>query len=96
MRSPNMQQSPGSSASSSKYARHQIRLVLKAAVELVAVSRLEMAIEAEVAQNAAGVNDRLRRAEKKPRSLRTQFRKRLFDAVIDDGLEKPPVEYRLR
>ena len=77
-----------SSASVSTSMGHQIRLVLKAAAEFVAISRLEMAIEVEVAQNALSVNDRLRRAEKQSRSRRAQVRKRLIDAVIDHGLEQ--------
>ena len=50
-----MQQSAASKLLALENMGHQIRLVLKAPVEFVAISRLEMAIEIEVAQNALGV-----------------------------------------
>ena len=67
---------------------NQVRLVLKAAAKLVAVSRLEMMLKVEVAKNPLRVDKGFRRAKEEARSRGAQFGKRLLHAVIDGRFEK--------
>ena len=67
---------------------NQVGLVLEAAAKLVAISRLEVMLEAEVAKNPLRVDKGLRRAKEEARSRGPQIGKRLLHAVVDDSFEK--------
>ena len=71
-----------------KNVSNQVRLVLKAAAELVAIGRLKMTLKVEVAEDPLGVDKGLRRAKEEARSRGAQIGKRLLYAVIDDSFEK--------
>ena len=71
-----------------KNVSNQVGLVLEAAAELVAVSRLEVMLQAEVAEYPLRVDKGLRRAKEEARSLGAQFGKRLLYAFIDGRFEK--------
>ena len=66
----------------------QVRLVLKAPAELVAVGRLEVTLKVEVGEDPLGVDEGLRRAKEEARSRGAQFASASFTPVIDDSLEK--------
>src|SRR5208337_4820843 len=66
----------------------ELALVLAAAVELRAVNRLEVAVEAEAVEDARGINGGLGGAENEPRPGRLHLRQRLVDPFIDRRLEK--------
>ena len=71
-----------------KNVSNQVRLVLKAAAKLVAISPLEVTIEVEVAEDPLRVDQRFGRAKEEARSCGAQIGKRLLHAVIDDSFEK--------
>ena len=66
----------------------QLRLVLEAPAKLVAVSRLEVMLKVEMAQDPLGVDKRFCRAKEEARSCGAQFSKRLLHPVIDGRFEK--------
>jgi hypothetical protein len=67
---------------------NQIRLVLETSAKLIAVGRLEMMIEAEVAKDPRRVDKGLGCAKKEARPRCAQFGKRLPHSVIDGRFEK--------
>ena len=71
-----------------KNVSNQVRLVLEAAAKLVAVSRFEVTLKVEVAEDPLGVDKGFRRAKEEARSRGAQFGERLLHAVIHESFEK--------
>ena len=67
---------------------NQVRLVLKPAAKLVAVSRLEVTLKVEMAEDPLRVDERFRGAKEEARSRGAQFSQRLVHALVDESLEK--------
>ncbi len=67
----------------------EVRLVLKPAAKLVAVSRLEVTLEVEMGEDPLRVDEGFRGAKEEARSRGAELSQRFVYALVDESLEQP-------